>query len=63
MDHNNMKLPKSILSTISNILLGLVSQNQSLANISTLGKALDTNFMNKNTLDRAFETNFAKIIT
>ena len=28
MDHNNMKSPETILSTISNILSVLVSQNQ-----------------------------------
>ena len=57
-----MKSPKTILSTSSNILSVLVSQNQSLADISTLGRALDTNFINKNTLGRALETNFAKKI-
>ena len=57
-----MKLPKIILSTISNISPVLVSQNQLLADISTLGRAPDTNFINKNTLGRALETNFAKKI-
>ena len=55
-----MMLPKTILSTISNTLLVLVSQKQSLIDISTLGRALDTNFINKNTLGTALETNFAK---
>ena len=57
-----MKSPKIILSTISNILSVLVSQNQLLADISTLVRALDTNFINKNTLGRALETNFTKKI-
>ena len=51
MDHN-MKSPEPILSIISNILSVLVSQNQWLADISTLGRALETNFTNKNTWDR-----------
>jgi hypothetical protein len=53
-----MKLPETILSAILNILSILVSQNQWLAEISTLGRALETNFTNKNTWGRALEINF-----
>ena len=55
-----MKSHEIILSTISNILSVLISQNQWLANIGALGRALDINFTNKNTLGKALETNFTK---
>ena len=58
-----MKLLKTILSTISNVLSVIVIKNQWLADISIiLGRAFDINFINKNTLGRALETNFVKRI-
>ena len=55
-----MKSPKTISSIISNTLSILVTQNQRLADISTLGRALDFNFINKHTLGKAFATNFTE---